>query len=56
MIVLKAKEIPKIIKNGSFIGIDGFVGIGVPEEILLNIEESYLTTGSPNSINIIFAA
>ena len=39
MKIIKANEVPKLIKDGSFIGIDGFVGIGVPEEILLNIEE-----------------
>lgn len=56
MKIIKANEVPKLIKDGSFIGIDGFVGIGVPEEILLNIEESYLKEGKPNSLNIIFAA
>ena len=56
MKVLKAKEIPKIIENGSYVGVDGFVGIGVPEEILLNLEESFLKEGKPNSLNIIFAA
>lgn len=56
MKIVKAKEIPKLIKNGDFIAIDGFVGIGVPEEILLYIEESFFKEGIPSSLNLIFSA
>ena len=56
MKVVNSNEIAKIIKNNSFIAIDGFVGIGVPEEILLKIEKSFLEKGSPHSLSVIFAA
>lgn len=56
MKIIKASEIPSLIRNGSFIGMDGFVGIGVPEEILINIEKSFFETGNPNSLSFIFAA
>ena len=53
---LNAIEVPDLIKNSSFLAIDGFVGIGVPEEILLNIEKSFLGKGYPHSLSFIFAA
>lgn len=53
---LNAIEVPDLIKNSSFLAIDGFVGIGVPEEILLNIEKSFLEKGYPHSLSFIFAA
>lgn len=56
MDIIRATEVPNIIKNGSFIAIDGFVGVGVPEEILVNIEKSFFENGSPNSLNLMFAA
>lgn len=56
MEIVKAKDVPSIIKNNSFIVIDGFVGIGVPEEVLLNIEKSFLENGEPNSLSIMFVA
>ena len=46
---LNATEVADLIKNSSFLAIDGFVGIGVPEEILLNIEKSFLEKGYPHS-------
>lgn len=56
MKILNSNEIVKLIENNSFIAIDGFVGIGVPEEILLKIEKSFLEKGYPHSLSIIFAA
>lgn len=53
---IKAEQISEIIENNSFIAICGFVGIGVPEEILKGIENSFLTNGYPNNLSIIFAA
>ena len=34
----------------------GFVGIGSPEEILTQVEKSFLEKGAPNNLSIIFAA
>lgn len=56
MKILNSNEIVKLIKNNSFIAVDGFVGIGVPEEILLKIEKSFLEKGRPHSLSVIFAA
>ena len=53
---IKSDQIKEIIDNNSFIAVCGFVGIGVPEEILSKIETSFLEHGYPNNLSIIFAA
>lgn len=41
----------------TFLAIDGFVGVGVPEEILLEIEKKFLSEGTyPNKLSLMFAA
>lgn len=53
---IKANEVPKLIKDGADVLLDGFVTIGVPEEIYYEIEKSFLETGSPKDLRIMFAA
>lgn len=53
---IKANQVSEIIDNNSFIAICGFVGIGVAEEVLSQIESSFLKNGYPNNLSIIFAA
>ena len=53
---IKANQVGELIANNSFIGLCGFVGIGSAEEILTQIEKSFLEKGSPNNLSIIFAA
>ncbi|MEI0528505.1 acyl CoA:acetate/3-ketoacid CoA transferase [Brachyspira intermedia] len=53
---IKANQVSELIDSSSFIGLDGFVGIGVPEEILIQIEKSFLEKGYPNNLSIIFGA
>ena len=53
---IKASQVSELIDSSSFIGLDGFVGIGVPEEILIQIEKSFLEKGYPNNLSIIFGA
>lgn len=38
---IKANEVPKLIKDGADVLLDGFVTIGVPEEIYYEIEKSF---------------
>lgn len=56
MKVIEAKEVPKLINNGDFIAVDGFVGIGVPEEILFEIEDSFFSENKPKNLSLMFAA
>lgn len=53
---IKANQVSELIKNNSFIGLCGFVGIGSAEEILIQIEKSFLEKGFPNNLGVIFAA
>lgn len=56
MKIIEAKDVPGLIKNGYFIAVDGFVGIGIPEEILKEIENSFLCENEPRNLSLIFAA
>lgn len=53
---IKACEVPKLIKNGDTLFVDGFVSIGVAEEVNIEIEKSFLEKGEPNNLNLVFAA
>ncbi|MDK4510505.1 acyl CoA:acetate/3-ketoacid CoA transferase [Fusobacterium necrophorum] len=56
MKIIEAKDVSGLIKNGYFIAVDGFVGIGIPEEILKEIENSFLCENEPRNLSLIFAA
>lgn len=51
---LNVIEVFDLIKNSSFLVIDGFVGIGVFEEILFNIEKLFLEKGYFYLLSFIF--
>lgn len=51
-----AREAVDLIKDGDVIATNGFVGIGVPEEILENLEKRYLETGHPKDLSAYWAA
>lgn len=53
---IKASEVPQLIENGATILLDGFVTIGVPEEIYYEIEKSFFEKEKPRDLNLIFAA
>lgn len=46
----------ELVKNGDTIATGGFVGNMHPEYITKSIEESYLSSGQPNNLSLIFAA
>ena len=54
--VVSRREAVAIIRDGDTLCNSGFVGIGVPDELLLGLEERYVKTGSPRDITLIFAA
>ena len=56
VIYLSAKEAANLITDDSFIASGGFVGSGVPEEILCEIENKFLKEGSPKNIGLIYSA
>ncbi|HBW34839.1 acyl CoA:acetate/3-ketoacid CoA transferase [Desulfosporosinus sp. BICA1-9] len=54
--VLTADESMALIKDGSMVAIDGFVGIGHPEELTTALEKRFLETGAPRNLSLVYAA
>ncbi|MGF6906420.1 acyl CoA:acetate/3-ketoacid CoA transferase [Fusobacterium sp. PH5-44] len=53
---INASEAANLIKDNSFLLLSGFVGIGIPEEILFEMEKSFLEKNTPKNLTIMFAA
>lgn len=53
---ISAKEAVKLIKDDSMILAEGFVSICTADEVLYELEKSYLETGKPKNLGIMFAA
>lgn len=53
---INAREAVDLIQDGSVIATDGFVGVGVPEEILETLENKFLEEGHPRDLSLYFAA
>ena len=54
--IVSADEAVAVIQDGDTIAISGFVGIGVPDELILALERRFLTTGHPRELTLVFAA
>ncbi len=54
--ILAAGDAIRLIRDGDRITTSGFVGIGVPEALLKALEASFLETGSPRGLKLLFAA
>ena len=54
--VVSAADAAALIKNGDTLTTSGFVGIGVPDELLAAIEARFLTHGQPRDLSLVFAA
>ncbi len=54
--IVTADEAARLVHDGDTITTSGFVGIGVPDELLLAIERRFLDTGAPRDLGLVFAA
>ncbi len=54
--VVSVQEAVQVIHDHDTVATGGFVGIGVPEEILTGIEEHFLATGRPRDLTLVYAA
>ena len=54
--VVSATEAAALIKDEDVITTSGFVGIGVPDELLRAIESRFLESASPRDLTLFFAA
>ncbi len=53
---VSAEEAAALIHDGDTLTTSGFVGIGVPDELLAAIETRFLETGAPRDLSLVFAA
>jgi len=54
--VVSATAAAALVKDGDTITTSGFVGIGVPDELLAAIEARFLSCGHPRDLSLVFAA
>lgn len=54
--VMSLEQAVAMIPDGAAVGIGGFIGCGHPQEFSVGIEESFLKTGHPNNLTIMFSA
>lgn len=48
--VMSAEDAAKLINDGDKVAVDGFVGAGIAEEILIALEKRFLDTGFPRNL------
>ncbi len=53
---VSAADAAALVKDGDTLTTSGFVGIGVPDELLAAIEKRFLDTGHPRDLSLVFAA
>ncbi len=54
--IVSAKEAIRLIQDGDSVATGGFVGTGFPEELAVQLEEYFLSTGKPRSLTLVYAA
>ncbi|MGI9476318.1 MAG: acyl CoA:acetate/3-ketoacid CoA transferase [Hyphomicrobiaceae bacterium] len=54
--IVAAAAAAALVHDGDTVTTSGFVGIGVPDELLVALEERFLETGSPRDLTLFFAA
>ena len=54
--IMTAAEAVALIKDGDMLATSGFVGGVFPEEVAIAIQESFLSTGHPCNLGVIYAA
>jgi propionate CoA-transferase len=54
--IMSPDDAVAVIQDGDTVAISGFVGIGVPDELIIALERRFLATGHPCSLTLLFAA
>jgi propionate CoA-transferase len=54
--IINADAAARVILDGDTVAMGGFVGIGVPEELAVAVENRFLETGHPRDLSLVFAA
>lgn len=54
--IVSAKEAIRLIQVGDTVATGGFVGTGFPEELAVQLEDYFLSTGQPQGLTLVYAA
>jgi propionate CoA-transferase len=54
--IVSADDAIALIQDGDTLCVSGFVGTGTPEELIIALEQRFLTTGKPRDLTLVFAA
>lgn len=54
--LISSKEAAGLIFDGAVLGVCGFIGTGVAEEIHQRVEQRFLETGKPENLTLVYAA
>ncbi len=54
--VVSAQEAIRLIRDGDTVATGGFVGIGFPEQVAIELESHFLENGHPRDLNLMYAA
>ena len=54
--IVTAEQAVRLIKTGDTVATGGFVGFGFAEEIAIALEKTFLETGQPRDLTLIYAA
>jgi len=54
--IISVQQVGELVRDGDVVATDGFVGTGFAEEVAIGLEESFLRTGHPCDLTLIYAA
>lgn len=54
--IVSTQEAVRVIRDGDIVATGGFVGIGFPEEIAIEIENHFSSHGKPANLTLVYAA
>lgn len=54
--IIDADDAVRVIRDGDTVGMDGFIGCCVPEELIIALEKRFQETGEPRNLTLVYAS
>ena len=54
--IVSAEEAMRVIRNGDTVALDGVVGGGAPDELIIALEKRFLESGEPRELTLVYAS